>query len=633
MCGIAGTVNLSDTQWLLNIQEKISHRGPDDEGVFTHANVSLCHHRLAIQDLSPNGHQPMFSADGRYVIIFNGEIYNHIEIREKLSTKYSFKSTSDTETLLYGFMEYGVDLFAQLNGIFAFAVYDTQTQLLTVARDQFGIKPLYYYLHDGVFYFSSELKAFSDLPDFDKSIDYPALVNYLVFLWSPGEQTPFAHVKKLLPGHYITLQSADLASFQMTKYYEIPFKGAYSTKSEKALLNELDERLHEAVRRQLLSDVPVGFFLSGGLDSSGVVALAKRLLPKQQLQCYTIDTGYEGKKIEGFVDDLQYAKKVAQFLDVNLRIVEAKSDIVRDFDKVIYHLDEPQADAAPMNVLNICRQAREDGYVVLLGGTAGDDLFSGYRRHQAIRIEDYLRLVPHFLLKGAKNLTTNLDLRNPLYRRFQKLFRNIDVAPIERMVDYFAWLSSDTAKSLFSPAIQASLMGYEPSDILKNSLQSIPNEHNLLNQLLFWDMKYFLTDHNLNYTDKLSMAAGVEVRVPFLDIELVEFATQLPPDLKMKGTTTKYLLRKVMERYLPKEIIYRPKAGFGAPVREWILNDLDVTIHQYLSKESIEKRGIFNYSAVSQLIEDNKTGKIDASYSIWALLAIESWMRQFVDNA
>lgn len=632
MCGIIGIINNNANKCIVQATAKISHRGPNDTGYFTENNIAFGFQRLAIQDLSLNGHQPMISSDGNYIIIFNGEIYNHAEIRQTIKEKYPFKSTSDTETLLYGYIEYGESILNQLNGIFAFSIYDRKKNEVFIALDQFGVKPLYYYHDINCFMWGSEIKSFLAYPDFNKEIDHSALVNYLTFLYSPGEQTPFSKVKKLLSGHYIKVSLNSPKDFKITKYYDIPLNNTkYSTLTEKELVDELETRLLKAVERQLLSDVPLGFFLSGGIDSSAIVAMARKLMPDKAIKCYTIDTGHENGN-DGFVSDLPYAIRVAKILDVDLEIVSGKQHIVRDFDKMIWHLDEPQADPAPLNVLNICKKAQSEGCVVLLGGSAGDDLFSGYRRHQAIYYyERYLRYIPKFLFSPIKSFTNILNVNSPFQRRVKKLLSAISDNFTDKMYDFFIWLPLSKVRLLFSKKAFSLIEKYDPKSIFLNALDNIPNQKNRLNQMLYWEMKYFLTDHNLNYTDKLSMATGVEVRVPFLDKELVEFSTLIPPHLKMKGVTTKYLLKKMMERYLPNDIIYRSKAGFGAPIREWITKDLEPTIEHYLSQKSIEKRGIFDYKNVKKLIEDNKAGKIDASYSIWCLLSIESWFRQFVD--
>lgn len=633
MCGIIGIVSEQAENFISLCNAKISHRGPDSSGEYKNGKIALGHQRLSIQDLSPNGHQPMVSADGNYIIIFNGEIYNHTEIRAAFKDKYPFKSTSDTETLLYGYIEYGAAIVNELNGIFAFAIYDKVKNELFIARDHFGVKPLYYYQDASCFMFGSEIKSFLAYPDFDKTLDTSAFVNYLTFLYSPGEQTPFLRVKKLLSGHYIKISLDKAPQYEITKYYDIPLNNeSYSKATEKELINELETRLLKAVERQLLSDVPVGFFLSGGIDSSAIVAMARKLMPDKDLKCYTIDTGEHENGGDGFTNDLPYAIRVAKILNVDLEIVSGKQEIVKSFDKMIWHLDEPQADPAPLNVYNICRKARQEGIVVLLGGSAGDDLFSGYRRHQAIYYyERYLKHIPTFLHVSLHAFANMLNSNSPSQRRIKKVLSGINANFLEEMYTYFTWLPLSKIRSLLSKKSKKELLAYDPKPIFMDALKNIPNQKSKLNQMLYWEMKYFLTDHNLNYTDKLSMATGVEVRVPFLDKELVEFSTLIPPHLKMKGVTTKYLLKKMMERYLPNDIIYRSKAGFGAPVRQWIINDLKPTIDNYLSKEHIEKRGLFDYTQIQKLIKDNKNGEIDASYSIWCLLAIESWCRQFVD--
>ncbi|GAB3318886.1 asparagine synthase (glutamine-hydrolyzing) [Larkinella ripae] len=632
MCGIAGIVSASISS-AIDSRSAIRHRGPDGDGIFNAPGIQLAHTRLAILDLSPNGSQPMQTADGRYVIVFNGEIYNHQSLRAELTDRYVFQSTSDTETLLYGFAAYGTAVFRKLNGIFACAIFDTVTRQLVLVRDQFGVKPLYYYHKNGLLLFSSELKTIARYPGIDKSIDYPALVNYLHFLYSPGTQTPFAHVSKLLPGHYMQVAVDAPGTIHLKRYYDLPFRGTYSEQSESQLLEELDERLFTAVKRQLQSDVPLAFFLSGGLDSSLIMAMAKRAYPNERLTGYTIRTAFQNGKFEGFENDLPYARRVAAHLNVDLVEVDADADIVRDFDRMIYHLDEPQADTAPFNVLNICRQARKNGHTVLLGGTAGDDVFSGYRRHQALSIEPLLNRIPPAvgrLLNRTVKLGTN---GVPLLRRLQKVTAGMGQPQQERMADYFARLPIATNHRLFAGSIGQALTNYQPNHQLLMALKRIPEEKNLLNQLLFWELSYFLPDHNLNYTDKMSMAVGVEARVPFLDPDLVEFSTRLPPMLKMRGRTTKYLLRKVAERYLPSAVIDRPKTGFGTPLRDWLCSgQLNGMLQKYLSEESLRQRGIFDPAAVHQLIRDNQNGKLDATYSIWGLMAIESWFRQFVDS-
>lgn len=629
MCGIFGfmgsNINNVDTDKIINT---LKHRGPDDHGVFNDGKLLLVHLRLSILDLSSNGHQPMQSEDEDTVICFNGEIYNHQELRKELSEQHSvkFKSDSDTETLLYGYKFWGKHLLNKLNGIFAFIIYEKKEGKILVVRDNFGIKPLYIYQKNGNTAFSSEIKAFIDLPEFDNTLNPEVFVNYVNYLWSPGTETPFKYVTKLSAGFYVEydLKSGTSA---FSKYYEIPFTGTYLEMSEQEIIDELDKKLQLAVKRQLLSDVPVAFFLSGGLDSSLLVAMATNFM-NIPATAYTIDTS-QLSKTEGFSDDLHYARLVAKHLNVNLQVVKADISITEDFDKMIYHLDEPQADAAPLNVLNICRAAKADGFKVMIGGTAGDDVFSGYRRHQAIGFEKYFKMTPLPLRRILKTLSRNMPVSSTLTRRLKKLFNEIDIPVADRLANYFNWLPYETLRNLFRSEV---FKGYVPNKFLHDLLANIPGEKSWLNKMLYWEMKTFLVDHNLNYTDKMSMAEGVEVRVPFLDVDLVDFACRINPNLKLRGNETKYILKKVAERYLPHEVIYRSKAGFGAPVRSWIVSDLSDKVNFELSEKNIQATKVFNFVHVANLIDDNKTGKVDASYSIWSMLAIQSWIRTFTKH-
>jgi asparagine synthase (glutamine-hydrolysing) len=630
MCGIVGGIGLNtwDEKKILSF---IAHRGPDSNGFYKDDHFFIGHTRLSIQDLSENGNQPMFSSDGRYVIVFNGEIYNHLEIREQFKNEFHFRSTGDTETVLYAFIKYGPDFLKKLNGIFALAIYDIQEKEIFIARDQFGVKPLYFYNDASKFLFSSELKIFLAF-NIDKTLEPKAFNNYLSLLWSPGELVPFRYVKKLLPGNFLQFKIENFHTAKSILYNKVAFNGQYSNLSEEALIDLLDQKLVAAVKRQMLSDVPVGFFLSGGLDSSLIVAIAKKLFPDNKFPCFTIDIGNWSEGSENFANDLFYAKKVASLLNVDLNIVKADINILDRFDEMIWHLDEPQADAAPLNVLNIAQLAKEMGIKVLLGGAGGDDIFSGYRRHQAINLEKYFKFIPTPIGRLIKQFISFLPTKNTFIRRLRKIVVDFDKGSSERMAGYFNWLSNEKVHSLFSKEWQEKLNHYNPNNFFEKLTTEISDEKSLLNRMLYWEINSFLVDHNLNYTDKMAMAVGVEARVPFLDAELVDFSLTIPPELKMKNGEAKYILKKVAERYLPNEIIYRPKTGFGAPVRKWITSDLDNMISERLSYENIKRRGIFDYHKVWELINQNKNGEIDASYSIWAILAIDSWISQFVEN-
>jgi asparagine synthase (glutamine-hydrolysing) len=637
MCGIFGYLgegkDLVQKEKVLNA---LKHRGPDDEGTFEDSNILLLHVRLSILDLSSLGHQPMVSPDGNCVLIYNGEIYNHNEIRYKLIKDFNikFNSTSDTETLLYAFIHYGIGIVEKLNGIFAFAIYFKRENRIYLVRDHFGIKPLYFYNKGNTLAFSSEIKVMKDLKGLDKSLDYQALLNYLSYLWCPGEKTPFKYIKKLLPGHYLNIDLNKSISDQNIiprQYYQIPFTGNYEYNEEKKAVNKLDELLHISLERQLLSDVPVGFFLSGGLDSSLNIAIVKDLFPNKKWECFTIDDGSRDLiSKEGFANDLYFAIKVAKSLNQNLNFVPGDTSIIGQIDLIPWYLDEPQADLAPLHVLNISKVARSMGIKVLIGGTGGDDIFSGYRRHRAIKIDKYISMFPPFIFQAAKSWAAMGGFTNPFRRRMIKYLDAWDSDAKVRMINYFNWMNYEECMKLFSKDIQSELLGYDPQYYFKELLFQIPDEHNSLNQMLYLEMKTFLPDHNLNYTDKMSMTVAVEARVPYLDVDLVDFSCKLHPNLKIKNRTTKYLLKKVAERYLPKDLIYRSKSGFGSPVREWIHNDFINVINTRLSNENIIRQDIFNVDRIKKLIDMNNSGKGDYGYNILSLLIIDSWIKQFV---
>ena len=630
MCGIIGGVtNINfDSEVLLRTME---HRGPDNSMLIRIGDVFLGHTRLSIQDLSAAGNQPMYSECKNYVIVFNGEIYNHKEIRNEHLQEVNFVSSGDTETLLKLYIKYGEACLKLLNGIFTFSIYNVLKKEFFIARDHFGIKPLYVYKDENQFIFGSELKSFLGF-GIKKTINLEAIENYLTFLWSPGEMTPFKNVKKILPGHYIKLSSDDFSILEEKVYYEKVPNGEYINLDERQLIDQLDKLLTKAVERQLLSDVPVGFFLSGGLDSTLLVAIAKKLQPDSKFPCFTIDVSGWDSGTDGFTDDLDYAIKAADYLDVDLSIVKADIDIVRNFDKMIWHLDEPLADAAPLNVMNIARLAKEKNIKILIGGAAGDDIFSGYRRHIALNFESFIEKIPLFLRRIFKQVCGYLPVRVTAFRRIKKFTANLDNIQQDRLIGYFDWMNSDEIKKLFKKDKKLGLDLYDSHIYFKKLLKKVKLDKNLLQKMLFLEVKTFLVDHNLNYTDKMSMAEGVEARVPYLDLDVFEFAQKIPPSLKMKGNQTKYILKKVAERYLPKEIIYRPKTGFGAPVRKWVTEEMDDMIRERLSEERIRKQGIFDFKAIEKIISQNKKKELDVSYNIWAVLAVTSWIEQFVHN-
>jgi asparagine synthase (glutamine-hydrolysing) len=623
VCGILATINFNPTI-ASEALALMKHRGPDARGVYAYNNLTLGHLRLSIQDLSEGANQPMFSYDERYVIIFNGEIYNHWDIRNNELKSYDFRTTSDTETILALFIKHREKAVHYLNGIFAFVILDKQENTIFVARDHFGVKPLYIHLSDNQFICASELKAM--LPyNLNQDVDIESIQAYLTFMWCPGEGTPFKAIKKLLAGSHILIDLNDLSKTKTERYYTLtyPIK-VLDDKPLEQWIDILEDKLTKAVERQLLSDAPIGFFLSGGLDSSLLVAIAKKLNPEKKLKCYTIDSG-ESK--DGFASDLFYARKIAAYLDVELVEIKVDSSIVSKFDDIIWFLDEPESDPAPFNAYEIAKAARKDGIKVLIGGTAGDDIFSGYRRHQALLVDHYFDYIPLWIRRMIKSTVKSISSKKALIRRLKKLTKSIDKSKEERLIGYFEWQDFEFTRNLIIEELRGNLT--KQNTYFLKLLKDVSHVEDDLNKLLYLEVYTFLIDHNLNYTDKAGMANSVEIRVPYLDLELVEFSTTIPVKHKMNGKETKYILKKVAERYLPKEVIYRPKSGFGAPLEHWVRHELEEFINNKLSHKNLVGSDLFNYQKVEEIVEQNKKGEINASYTIWSFLAIQSWMKQF----
>lgn len=672
MCGIAGffTKSFAMGSKFKEALSLLSHRGPDYSGIFENKQkgVALAHARLSILDTSSLGHQPMSCREGRVVLSYNGEIYNFKELRlELISQGYNFKSQSDTEVLLNLYLANrnqpdGVaKMLHKLNGIFAFAIWDADQESLLLVRDALGVKPLYYRADENGFVFASEIKALlpwlkegdsaegeealdrNVIPSgvFDK-LDVTELDRYLTFLWCPGEGTPSRFVRKLCPGQAMWVKSGEIV--EKFTWYELPVFESKKSESVQNLtlrnsasngLNSKDailgteEFLRQAVHRQMVADVPLGAFLSGGLDSSSVVAFAKEQNPN--LNCFTIEAIGSGE--EGIVDDLPYAQRVADHLKVPLEIVKVDASLMaNDLEEMVYQLDEPLADPAPLNVLYISRLARKQGIKVLLSGAGGDDIFTGYRRHRALMSEKYFAWLPKPVLKFIEGLSTKFDQRRVIFRRLRKLFNGASLEGDARIINYFRWIDRCDLMDLYSAEFKTALGEVSVESPMLEFLEDLPTCRSRLDRILALEQRFFLGDHNLNYTDKMSMAEGVEVRVPFLDLDLVDFASSIPEKFKQRRGEGKWVLKKAMEPYLPKDVIYRPKSGFGAPLRKWMQNELRELLRDYLSPLSINRRGIFDSGKVQNLISRNDTGEIDVSYTLLSLLCIEIWCRRFIDE-
>jgi asparagine synthase (glutamine-hydrolysing) len=655
MCGIAGYQGAFAPGLLQRMTEAVAHRGPDGQGGITtgagRATTGLGHRRLAIIDLTSAGAQPMSShADAGggmhagLTLIFNGEIYNFRELRAELEAAgHTFRSRTDSEVLLHLYERDGLEMMSRLNGIFAFAIHDARPAgrpagvaegSLVLARDHFGVKPLYFAALESGFVFGSELKALLEEPSLPRTIDPIALHNTLAYLWSPAPRTMLAAVRKLEPGHALVVTDGDVR--RHWSYYDMPYRGVTRSAPEPVLANELARHLRTAVERQLVADVPVGAFLSGGLDSSAIVAMMRQVDPEQDITTFTISFR-DPFDTEGNPEDLPYARRVAKHLGVRLEEIVMDPTAIDRLPEMVELLDEPQADPAPINALMIAERARAMGIPVLLSGAGGDDIFTGYRRHWALNFERRWSWLPQAARAGIERLSGAIGASSgaqsiPAVRRFAKMFAHAGAEADHRLVSYFMWSTDAVRRALYTPDFANAVASVETAAPLLESLRRIPDEHDPLQRMLYLEARHFLADHNLNYTDRAGMAVGVEVRVPLLDVDLVHFATAVPTRFKQQGRVGKAIFKKAMEPYLPHDVIYRGKNGFGVPLRGWLKHELRPLVEDVLSATSLEHRGIFDPRAVQRLIQLDAAGRVDGSYTIFALICIELWFRRFVDQ-
>lgn len=629
MCGIAGFLGRFDPDLLSRMGDRIAHRGPDDVGIMADstAGIGLVHRRLSIVDPSSAGHQPMRDASGRYVICYNGELYNAPELRNGMAGEgATFRGHSDTEVLLEFIARRGLGQLHQLNGIFAFALWDTYERLLHLVRDGMGVKPLYVTHTAKGMAFASELKALLALDDLSDELDPIAATAYLSYLYSPGERTMLKAVKKLEPGTCVTYSDGRKVDEQ--SFYRLPFPVPV-TGNDAELIQSTRDALDHAVERQMLADVEIGAFLSGGLDSSAIVASLRRQQPDRRLRCFTINyTAGPGDEAE-MISDLPYARAAARHLGVELIEVQVDGSMAQSFEQLIYMLDEPQADPAALNNFFIARSARDLGIKVLLSGAGGDDLFTGYRRHQAANLDAYVGHIPQALRRAVAAMALKLPVSGGTTRRIRKALSGIGASETDRVMRLFEWLAPEHASTLLNDGddsiAQAARQPFAEA-------AADPRLMSAVERALRLDQRFFLTDHNLNYTDKTGMAVGVEIRVPFLDPDLMAWAARIPLSAKIRKGQTKWVLRQAMEPRLPHDIIYRPKTGFGVPLRAWMRRELKPLMDETLSPAVIEARGLFSAKGVAQLRKATDEGTIDGSYPLLGVASIELWCRHFIDN-
>lgn len=625
MCGICGVYEFRnnmpvDRQTLDNMLQVIRHRGPDDEGVYTDIDLALGMRRLSIIDLA-GGKQPIYNEDHSVIVVYNGEIYNYKEITKELKSRgHVFTTASDTEVIVHLYEELGEDCVHELRGMFAFALWDTRLRRLFLARDRLGIKPLYYSQASERLVFGSEIKAILQHPEVEARPNLQALSSFLSLKYVPAPQTIFAGISALPPGHTLT---CDRDGVRIRRYWKLSFNNRQdSQKSVEAYTEQLKELLQESVKMRLMSDVPFGAFLSGGVDSSTVVAFMSQFLDEP---VKTFSVGFEGKgKV---TDELPYARLIAQQFETDHHeIVINHQDFIDAAEKVVWHLDQPLADQATIATYMVSKLASAHVKMVLTG-EGGDELFAGYARYVGERLYPFFRRIPG----PAKSLALALSSQLPGLRRPKiALYALCQSDETTRLTNWFPLFNQEMKSELLSSELKRELADTSADYIFAEHLAH-SDATDPLNRMLYVDTNLWLPDYLLLRGDKMSMAASLEARVPLLDHKLVEFAASLPTNLKLKVLTRKYLLKKVGRTVLPAAICNRKKQGFPIPIAIWFREQARSFVRDVLSPTSIRQRGLFDKDYVEKLVKEHERGFADHSNLLWGLMNAEIWYRQFID--
>ncbi|MBN1521391.1 MAG: asparagine synthase (glutamine-hydrolyzing) [Candidatus Aureabacteria bacterium] len=634
MCGICGfktKEDLSNSEDLIrSMVAQMTHRGPDESGFYAEKGLSMGMRRLSIIDIS-GGTQPVISHDGSLVVFQNGEIYNYIELREELEEKHRFKTHSDTEVILHLYEEHGEDCVQKLNGMFAIAIYDKKKKKLLLFRDRYGIKPLYYYHDSNTFIYSSELRPILLYENIRKKLDFIAVDSYLRYQYVPHPLTMFEHIKRVRAGYMVVCD--DKNEMSEKKYYDIPAK-------RKAVLSlqehaeQVRREMENSVRLRLRSDVPVGVFLSGGIDSTIITALACRLMSKK---VKTFSIGYKG--VGPMFNEIPYCRKTAEYYQTDHNEIIVTPDHKEIIYKAVEHLEEPCGDSSSILTYIISKETAR--YVkVALSGTGGDELFGGYSRYLGIKLSRYYALIPRWIRKKIieaflKNARVNRTgyVKN-FIRSVRKVHTSSDLPWLERYLRYMSLFQEESKNSFYLESLKEEIVkcrNERLNDTQYHRDPDLPGQLDDLNKLMFYDIKTYLPDDLLFLTDKMSMANSLEIRVPFMDHHMVEAAVHIPSPFKIHGWQKKFILQKAFQDIIPKEVFKRKKIGFMAPVDKWLKEDLRGFVDELLSPDAIRKRGFFDEKSIRNMIEYHRSEKEDYSQQIFSLIMLELWFRRFME--
>ena len=608
------------------MRDVITHRGPDDEGIYIDENVGLGHRRLSIVDVAA-GHQPMTNEDGSLYIIYNGEVYNHADYRDELESRgHIYRTHCDTETILHLYEDYGDACVEHLRGMFAFAIWDRNKRELFIARDRLGVKPLYYvHTDDGSLYFASEIKALLEARAIKPELNFRAFSDYLANHATSGEETLFVGVKRLMPGHTLTWCDGEI---KIKKYWDVSFeKVGADGRSDKDYIAEWSELFRKSVELRLMADVPLGMFLSGGIDSSAIAAVMSTLVNEP---IKTFSVAFKERE----ANELEYARLVARAYNTDHHeVVVSPEDFFAALPDLIWHEDEPLAHPSSVALYFVSRLAAQHVKVVLTG-EGSDELMAGYARYRKTILnlavgERYHRMVPagvRDLIRGQIAGMSASKLRAKLSRTFLSLSADIESI----YFDNFAVFPRSAQQQLLTRDTVDRIHGIDPYAGVRRVLSETDAE-SLLDRLLYADIKTYLHEL-LMKQDQMSMAASLESRVPFLDHKLVEFTSSLPERLKLRRWTTKYVLRQSMKGVLPEQILTRPKMGFPVPIGAWFRGAYAPVLDEYVLGSRALERGIFNADTVRTLVNEHKGGVANHSERLWSLVNLEMWFRRFIDG-
>ena len=624
MCGIAGIFDSRNAEPVSSVVLKamtdaLVHRGPDDEGFYVSGEVGLGHRRLSIIDLA-GGHQPMTNEDGTVWVVFNGEIYNFLELKHVLESKgHQFKTHSDTEVIVHLYEEVGENCFAKLRGMFSIAIWDARQKKLILARDRVGKKPLYYHYDGSKAVFGSEIKAILQVPNISRDIDLEALSDYFSFLYVPAPKSIFKSIRKVLPGHYIVISSQGLRE---AEYWDLSF-AEVDDFSQAQWCEKLMAGLHEAVNIRLMSEVPLGAFLSGGVDSSSVVAMMRDAMDRPVI---TSSIGFEEQEF----NELSFARSIASQFGTTHYEQIVRPDALSVVEKLAWHYDEPFADSSAVPTYYVSKVAREH-VTVALSGDGGDEDFAGYRRYYFDQRENWVRSwLPAGIRRPVFGALASLYPKAdwaPRVFRGKATFQNLARCPVEA---YFRSVSAcvpEIKQSLLHRDVCGQLSGYDSLEVLRSHYDK-SDSSDLLSKIQYVDFKTYLTDDILTKVDRASMAVSLEVRAPLLDHKFMELAARIPAGLKLRGTEGKYIFKKALENYLPQSILYRKKMGFGVPIARWFRGELKDMAHDAILGGPPD--GILEPAAVNKIWGEHQRGTRDRSTELWTVFMFRLWQRRFM---